>query len=56
MLGYHAEYESGEILPDGEEIDEADWFNCLELPAVPSGKISISGMLIDHFLESKKIN
>lgn len=56
MLGYHAEYESGEILPDGEEIDEADWFNYLELPAVPSGKISISGMLIDHFLESKKIN
>tara|TARA_B110001454_G_C12682041_1_gene418497 strand:- start:91 stop:927 length:837 start_codon:yes stop_codon:yes gene_type:complete len=56
MLGYHAEYESGEILPDGEEIDEADWFNYLQLPAVPSGKISISGRLIEHFLDIKKNN
>ena len=56
MLGYHAEYESGEILPDGEEIDEAGWFNYLQLPAVPSGKISISGRLIEHFLDIKKNN
>mgnify|MGYP001157419154 FL=1 len=56
MLGYHAEYESGEILPDGEEIDEANWFNYLELPAVPTGNISISGKLIEHFLDLKKKN
>ena len=56
MLGYHAEYESGEIQPDGEEIDEADWFNHLDLPAVPTGNISISGRLIEHFLDSKKNN
>ena len=56
MLGYHAEYESGEILPDGEEIDESNWFNYLELPAVPTGNISISGKLIEHFLDLKKKN
>ena len=56
MLGYHAEYDSGEILPDGEEIDEADWFNYLELPAVPTGNISISGKLIEHFLDLKQKN
>ena len=27
MLGYHAEYLEGEITPDGEEIDLADWFH-----------------------------
>jgi len=50
MLGFHAEYLSGEIVPDGEEIDEADWFNPHDLPSVPSGKISISGRLIEDFL------
>ena len=56
MLGYHAEYLSGEIQPDGKEIDEANWFNYKELPSVPSGKISISGRLIEHFLEIKSRN
>ena len=56
MLGYHAEYLSGEIQPDGNEIDEANWFNYKQLPSVPSGKISISGRLIEHFLEIKSRN
>ena len=51
MLGYHAEYDKGLISPDGEEIDKADWFNYKELPQVPTGNISISGKLIESYIE-----
>ena len=54
MLGYHAEYESGEVQPDGVEIDKADWFNFQELPQVPTGNISISGQLIESFVDKLK--
>ena len=51
MLGYHAEYLEGEITPDGEEIDLADWFHYKDLPNVPTGNISISGQLIESYLD-----
>ncbi len=51
MLGYHAEYDEGIISPDGVEIDKADWFNFKELPQVPTGNISISGKLIESYIE-----
>ena len=51
MLGYHAEYADGVIKPDGIEIDKADWFHFEELPQVPTGNISISGQLIESYLE-----
>ena len=51
MLGYHAEYDKGLISPDGVEIDRADWFNFKELPQVPTGNISISGKLIESYIE-----
>ena len=51
MLGYHAEYLEGNITPDGEEIDLADWFHYKDLPNVPTGNISISGQLIESYLE-----
>ena len=51
MLGYHAEYLEGNITPDGEEIDLADWFHDKDLPNVPTGNISISGQLIESYLE-----
>tara|TARA_B100000902_G_scaffold250337_1_gene236913 strand:- start:234 stop:1067 length:834 start_codon:yes stop_codon:yes gene_type:complete len=54
MLGYHAEFESGEVQPDGVEIDKADWFNYQELPQVPTGNISISGQLIESFVNKLK--
>ena len=50
MLGFHAEYKSGEINPDGIEIDKAEWFHYKKLPQVPPGKISISGRLIEDYL------
>lgn len=35
MLGFTAEYDSGEIKPDGQEIDKADWFSQDSLPTTP---------------------
>lgn len=50
MLGFYAEYDTGVINPDGEEIDKADWFHYRSLPEVPPAKISISGSLIQNFI------
>lgn len=52
MIGFTAEYESGEIQPDGVEIEDAGWFSAEGLPVLP-GKISISRKLIDHFLQEE---
>jgi NAD+ diphosphatase len=48
MLGFTAEYDSGEIAPDGAEIAEADWFGRDGLPPIPS-RVSIARRLIDAF-------
>ena len=50
MLGFHAEYLEGEIRPDGDEIDVAEWFHYKSLPQVPPGRISISGRLIESYV------
>lgn len=52
MIGFTAEYESGEIQPDGIEIEDAGWFSAEELPVLP-GKISISRKLIEYFLKEE---
>ena len=49
MIGFTAEYASGEIRVDGEEIGEAGWFDRGRLPPIPH-PISISRWLIDDFL------
>lgn len=49
MLGFHAEYESGDIVLQEEEIADAQWFNCRQLPSIP-GKVAISRWLIDAYL------
>ena len=54
MLGYFAEYKSGEITPDNDEIDDAQWFEVDNLPNTPPPGVSISGDLIQHFLNSLK--
>jgi len=48
MFGFTAEYESGEITPDGVEIAEAGWFGRGDLPPLPS-RVSIARRLIDAF-------
>ncbi len=45
MVGFTAEYESGELNLCDEEIAEADWFDMNNLPPIPP-KQTISGQLI----------
>ncbi|MEO1079178.1 MAG: NAD(+) diphosphatase [Pseudomonadota bacterium] len=47
MLGFFAEYVSGELTPDGEEISEAGFYLPEALPPVPP-PASIAGQLIRH--------
>lgn len=54
MLGFIAEYDGGEIVPEPSEIAEARWFDIDELPTVPSEKISVAGKLIRTFIEEVK--
>ena len=49
MLGFHAEYESGEFVLQEEEIADAQWFRYDNLPHRPA-MASISGWLIDDFV------
>jgi NAD+ diphosphatase len=50
MVAFTAEWESGDIKVDGEEIAEARWFSADDLPLIPP-KISIARGLIDGWLE-----
>lgn len=50
MLGFHAEYQSGEIVCVDEEIAEAHFFDVDDLPNVPP-KTAISRWLIDDFID-----
>lgn len=52
MLGYMADYDEGELMPDGVEILEAGWFKADELPSIPP-KFTISRRLIDRFLKER---
>jgi NAD+ diphosphatase len=52
MIGFTAEYDSGDIRPDGFEIEDAKWFSVENLPVLP-GKISIARKLIDNFLKEE---
>lgn len=49
MLGFHAEYASGDIQVDGEEILEANWWRYDRLPMVPPPE-TLAGRLIAHFV------
>ena len=52
MIGFTAEYESGEINIDEAEIADANWYDPERLPVIP-GKISIARQLIDWFVETR---
>lgn len=49
MLGFHAEYESGEIVLQEEEIAEAGFYHFTELPPIPPAG-SIAHALIQDFV------
>jgi len=46
MLGFFADYQSGELRPDQDEIEDLQWFLPEELPVIPSPHISVAGQLI----------
>ena len=48
MIGFTADYLTGEIRIDNDEIVDARWFTAAELPKLP-GSYSIARNLIDHF-------
>ena len=50
MIGFTAEYESGEIQRDPEEIEDAQWFHHQHMPQLPS-KGSIAWKLVQWYLE-----
>ena len=49
MIGFGAQYVSGEIEIDGQEIVEAQWFTPDDTPNFPTGGMSIAGRLIDEW-------
>ena len=54
MIAFHADYESGEINIDPNEIEDANWFSVNKLPNRLPGLISISRKLIDATLDQLK--
>lgn len=54
MIGFHAEYESGEIQVDGIEIIDARWWKIDALPVVPP-EGSIARLLIDDYLDKQTL-
>ena len=53
MVGFFAEYESGELKLQDEELSRGGWFNKHSLPTIPE-KLSLARMLIDDWLERNK--
>jgi NAD+ diphosphatase len=53
MIAFVCDWVSGEIRPQAGEIEEANWFEVLQLPKLPS-KISIARKLIDAVVDEMK--
>ena len=54
MVAYFAEYQTGDIKVDDEEIVDAQWFHYKSLPDFPP-KESISGQLIHEFIKQREM-
>jgi len=53
MIGFTADYASGEIKIDEKEIEAAGWYRYDNLPGRPSSSVSIAKKLIDHFVNEQ---
>ena len=49
MIGFRAEYASGELKPDGEEVVESGWFDREHLPEIPRHG-SIARAMLDAWI------
>lgn len=54
MVGFTAEWESGEITPDKSELADAQWFTPDAIPEYYKG-VSISARLIEDFIKRRNI-
>jgi NAD+ diphosphatase len=52
MLGFHAEYAGGDIVPQADEIEDAQWFRVDALPPLPMSR-SIARYLIDSYVAER---
>lgn len=52
MVAFTAEYDSGELVIDNKEIENAGWYRYDNLPGRPSMSISIGSKLLDNFVQS----
>ena len=50
MIGFIADYESGDIKVDGKEIIHAGWYSKDNLPILPD-KMTIARRIIDYLIE-----
>ncbi len=50
MIGFIADYESGEIAVDEHEITDAGWYDKNNLPELPN-KLSIAREIIDWYIQ-----
>ena len=53
MIGLEADYKSGELVPDGEEIIHAEWYDSDHFPSIP-GKGTIARRIIDRYTKEYK--
>ncbi len=53
MVGFIAEYESGEIKIDQNELLDARWFHRDNMPTILPLKMTLSFTLIEHFLQKR---
>lgn len=53
MVGFVADWESGDITPQPGEIEDAAWFTVETLPGLPS-QFSIARRLIDEWVEKRR--
>ena len=54
MIAFTAEYASGEIVIDHNELEEANWYRYDNLPGRPSLPMSISSKLLDKYIDEQK--
>jgi NAD+ diphosphatase len=55
MIAFTADYLSGEIMIDQQELESAGWYRYDNLPGYPSSSISIARKLIDQFVKEKTL-
>lgn len=53
MIAFTADYASGDLVIDHQEIEEANWYRYDKIPGRPGTSISIASKLIDAFIKEK---